>query len=65
MAIGAGMTSAILNPLHGEEMAAIKGADVMMGVDLHCKAWMARYRDPATVGEGRRGGRRRRANVRE
>ncbi|MDP6692245.1 MAG: dihydropteroate synthase [Alphaproteobacteria bacterium] len=58
MAIGAGMTSAILNPLHGEEMMAIKGADVMMGVDPHCQAWMARYRDPAARREGRRGGRR-------
>jgi 5-methyltetrahydrofolate--homocysteine methyltransferase len=60
MAIGAGMTSAILNPLHSEEMAAIKGADVMMGVDPHCQAWMARYRDPTVQREGRRGGRRER-----
>ena len=58
MAIGAGMTSAILNPLHGEEMTAIKGADVMMGVDPHCQAWMARYREPGARREGRRGGRR-------
>jgi 5-methyltetrahydrofolate--homocysteine methyltransferase len=57
MAIGAGMTSAILNPLHGEEMAAIKGADVMMGVDPSCQAWMARYRDPTVQRESRRGGR--------
>ena len=31
MAIGAGMTSAITNPLHAPEMMAIKGADVVMG----------------------------------
>ena len=61
MAIGAGMTSAILNPLHGEEMAAIKGADVVMGADPNCRAWMARYRDPGAEGAGRRGRRRRRA----
>ena len=30
MAIGAGMTSAIMNPLHSEEMAGILGANVMM-----------------------------------
>lgn len=60
MAIGAGMTSAILNPLHAEEMAAIKGADVMMGVDPSCLAWMARFRDPAAEGAGRRGRRGRR-----
>ena len=30
MAIGAGMTSAIMNPLHPEEMTGIMGADVML-----------------------------------
>ncbi len=33
MAIGAGMTSAIMNPLHLEEMIGVMGADVMMGQD--------------------------------
>ncbi|SVD81486.1 uncharacterized protein METZ01_LOCUS434340, partial [marine metagenome] len=33
MAMGAGMTSAITSPLHGEVMQAIMGADVMMGHD--------------------------------
>ena len=33
MAIGAGMTSAIMNPLHAEDIQAILGADVMMGHD--------------------------------
>jgi len=62
MAIGAGMTSAITNPLHAEEMAAIKGGDVVMGHDVNCKVWMARYRDPdaqGSEGRGRREGRRR------
>ncbi len=65
MAIGAGMTSAITNPLHGPEMAAVRGADVVMGHDPNCKAWIRAYREPAGDGEqgrgGRRGGRRRRS----
>ena len=36
MAIGAGMTSAIMNPLHAEDIQAILGADVMMGHDPNC-----------------------------
>ncbi|KAA3624818.1 MAG: methyltetrahydrofolate cobalamin methyltransferase [Proteobacteria bacterium] len=65
MAIGAGMTSAITNPLHAEVMQAILGADVMMGHDRDCTNWIRRYREPAAEGQGgareRRGGRRRRA----
>lgn len=63
MAIGAGMTSAITNPLHDPEMAAVRGADVVMGHDPHCKTWIRAYREPVAEGEGRggrRGGRRRR-----
>lgn len=62
MAVGAGMTSAIMNPLHAEEVAAIMGADVMMGADPECRRWIRRYRDPAIENEGRagRGERRRR-----
>ena len=40
MAIGAGMTSAITNPLHQPEMEAVKGADVVMAHDASCKAWI-------------------------
>ncbi len=36
MAIGAGMTSAIMNPLHLEEMTGVMGADTLMGHDAHC-----------------------------
>ncbi|MEM7407259.1 MAG: dihydropteroate synthase [Pseudomonadota bacterium] len=67
MAIGAGMTSAITNPMHGEIMQAVMGADVMMGVDPECRRWIGRYREPTAGNEaagargGRRGGRRRRA----
>ncbi|MAJ34533.1 MAG: methyltetrahydrofolate--corrinoid methyltransferase [Candidatus Puniceispirillum sp. TMED52] len=62
MAVGAGMTSAIMNPLHAEEMAGIMGADVMMGTDPECRRWIKKYREPAPEGEGRgaRGDRERR-----
>ncbi|MEH6445581.1 MAG: dihydropteroate synthase [Oceanospirillaceae bacterium] len=63
MAIAAGMTSAITNPLHTEVIAATLGADVMMGRDPDCANWIKRFREPAAEGEGRNGrsGRRRRA----
>lgn len=58
MAIGAGMTSAITSPLHAEVMQAVLGADVMMGHDPDCAAWIRKYREPAAEGEeGARGGR--------
>lgn len=63
MAVGAGMTSAIMNPLHTEEMSAIMGADVMMGTDPECRRWISKYREPTPEGAGARGnreGRRRR-----
>ncbi len=63
MAIGAGMTSAITNPLHPEVMMAVLGADVMMGHDPNCASWIRKYREPAPEGEGgaRENRRRRRA----
>jgi len=68
MGIAAGMTSAIMNPLHEVEMQGVLGADVMMGHDPDCTRWIRRFRDPATVAaesseRGRRGGRRRRTQV--
>ena len=60
MMIGAGMTSAIMNPLHAEDIQAVVGADVVMGHDPNCMAWIKRYREPApegAAGEGARGGR--------
>jgi len=61
MMIGAGLTSAIMNPLHPEDRQAILGADVVMGHDPNCTAWIKAYREPPTEGEGggRRDGRRR------
>jgi 5-methyltetrahydrofolate--homocysteine methyltransferase len=63
MAIGAGMTSAIMNPLHAEETTAVKGADVLMGHDRDCRRWLRAFREPQPEGEGgeRRERRRRRA----
>ena len=64
MSIASGMTSAITSPLHPEVRAAVMAADVMMGNDPDCQAWIARFREqPAGSGGGRRGGRegRRRA----
>jgi 5-methyltetrahydrofolate--homocysteine methyltransferase len=62
MAMGAGMTSAIMNPLHDEEMTAIFGANVMMGHDPECRRWIKKFREPAPEGVvvGARGGRERR-----
>ncbi len=69
MAIGAGLTSAITNPLHEPEMAGIKGADIVMGHDPDCRNWISRFREPAPEGSeeggrGRRESRRRRRAAR-
>ena len=45
MAACAGMTSAIMNPLHEEDMTAILGADVVLGHDPDCLRWIKRYRE--------------------
>ncbi len=58
MMIGAGMTSAIMNPLHPEDMQAILGADVVMGNDPNCAAWIRKYREPAAADAGGAAGRR-------
>jgi len=69
MAIGAGLTSAITNPLHAEVMQACLGADVMMGHDANCAQWIRKFREPPAPGAGgaegagrgrREGGHRRR-----
>jgi 5-methyltetrahydrofolate--homocysteine methyltransferase len=72
MAMAAGMTSAITNPMHVEVIKACMGADVMLGHDPDCARWIRRFRDaqpPAAAGtatasgvqRGRReGGHRRR-----
>ena len=60
MAMGAGMTSAIMNPLHEEVKTAIQAANVLAGYDTDCATWIRSHRDPS-IGAGReRNGRRRR-----
>ena len=65
MAIGAGMTSAIMNPLHDEVRNAVMAADVLAGHDQDCASWIAGQREAATAAAApsrrrprRRGGRR-------
>ena len=61
MAISSGMTSAIMNPMHAEVKSAVMAADVLMGNDRDCAAWIRENRDPsAEGGRGGREGRRRR-----
>jgi 5-methyltetrahydrofolate--homocysteine methyltransferase len=70
MVIGAGMTSAIMNPCRPQEMEAVRAANVLNGTDPSCEQWIKTYRDyaPAAPGQvaapvsaptagGRRGGR--------
>jgi len=44
MLIGAGLTSAIVNPLHEQVMTGITGGEVLAGIDNRCKRWMKRCR---------------------
>ena len=60
MLIAAGMTSAIVNPLHPELVQAIRAADVLTGVDDGCTSWIAAYTGPSSDGNNSRNGRRRR-----
>jgi 5-methyltetrahydrofolate--homocysteine methyltransferase len=62
MAIGAGLTSAITNPLAAELMQAVRGADVLMNNDPQCTNWITAYREPPKNRAG--GGRRRRRSTR-
>ena len=63
MAIGAGLTSAITNPLHTQVRSALMAADVMMSNDPECARWIRANRaspPPGRRGARRGGGRRRR-----
>ena len=66
MAMASGLTSAITNPLEPEIMSALGAADVMMGHDRNCRAWIARHSGAGAGGDAvaeararRRQGRRR------
>jgi 5-methyltetrahydrofolate--homocysteine methyltransferase len=53
MAMAAGLTSAITNPMHIEVIKAVMGADVMLGHDPDCARWIRRFRDaPPPTGTG-------------
>ena len=58
MAMAAGMTSAITNPLHAEVKAAVMAGDVLLGNDRNAARWIGANRDPNQE-QRRRGGRRR------
>lgn len=44
IAMGAGLTSAIMNPLHPEARSAVMAADVLLGNDANCASWIKQYR---------------------
>lgn len=65
MAIAAGMPSAITNPIEDEIKEGILAADLLMGHDENCAAWLKEQRGKQANGDGdesggRRGRRRRR-----
>ena len=67
MAISAGMTSSITNPVHEEVMRSVLAADVLMGNDPDCLKWIGKYRQTPPEGSdgsrGRRQTRRRRPST--
>ncbi len=67
MAMANGLTSAITNPLHAEVKRAVMAADVLTGNDRDAARWISAHRGAADPGSEprRRGGRRRRAPVRQ
>ena len=52
MAIAAGLTAAITNPLESEIKRAIMAADVLMGNDENCTAWILTNRTETPVESG-------------
>jgi 5-methyltetrahydrofolate--homocysteine methyltransferase len=65
MAIASGLTSAITNPCEPELKQAILAANVMMGHDENCMAWIAANREARTAGTEDRRQRRQRRRRRE
>jgi len=47
MAIGAGMTCAITNPIESEIKKGVMAANLMMGYDENCLAWISAHREGA------------------
>jgi 5-methyltetrahydrofolate--homocysteine methyltransferase len=65
MAIGAGLTSAITNPLEPEVRQMVRAADVLTGNDPNCSAWISVNRPPDSDEGGRRRTNRRRGRTDE
>jgi 5-methyltetrahydrofolate--homocysteine methyltransferase len=66
MAIGAGLTSAITNPIEEHIRTAIRAADVMNGNDENCMAWIMANREPKPEGAAGDGtGQRRERRIRK
>jgi 5-methyltetrahydrofolate--homocysteine methyltransferase len=59
MAISAGMTSAITNPLVESVRKTVLAGNVFMGVDENCLTWLKYQRSLKKAAEGDEGGRRR------
>ena len=63
MAICAGMTSAIMNPVRPQEMEAVRAANLLTNQDPHGSVWIRNYKpareEPALIDLGRRRRRRR------
>ncbi len=64
MAIGAGLTSAIMNPLHPEVKISIDAANVLTGNDADCASWIRINRDPSNAASPTRQRRRSRTQGR-
>ena len=60
MAIANGLTSAITNPIESEIKQSIMAADVFMGHDENCLAWIQANRAPGEESQSGAGGRRER-----
>jgi 5-methyltetrahydrofolate--homocysteine methyltransferase len=65
MAIASGMNCAITNPLEENIRKTVLAANVLMGVDENCQAWLSAQRQEGRRGEDEEGGRRRRRLRRE
>ncbi len=64
MAIGAGMTCAITNPMEEKIREAILAANVMMNHDENCQVWLANHRSNSETAGGHAATRRERRTAR-
>ncbi|MFN0172038.1 MAG: dihydropteroate synthase [Bryobacteraceae bacterium] len=64
MAIGAGMTCAITNPLEEKIRESILAANVMMNHDRNCQVWLANHRLSSEAGDSAEAARRERRAAR-